>query len=222
MYLKKILILMLVCLLVLPMTFGLETLKPAKLNQEYIIVQTCATCSYVNFSLSNQEGFIFVNQKMVLNGSGIWTYNYTPINNGRYDVTGVGDIDGTATSFATYFEVTPSGQLFGSGQSLSVFGSLLLMILSSFIFLLIAFRSVGSTSRMVFYCFAGIFFIMTILYTVIIMQQTLSGFDNILTGIETFWFVVKIGTWLGLLSLGVIIFLVMLKAWKIKRGLYDE
>ena len=109
MQLNKILILMLVCLLVLPMVFGLETLKPAKLNQEYIIVQTCATCSYVNISVSNQEGFLFVNQEMTLNGSGIWTYNYTPTNIGRYDVTGIGDLDGDATSFATYFDVTPSG-----------------------------------------------------------------------------------------------------------------
>jgi len=88
---------------------ALETLKPAKLNEQYVITQTCSSCSFVNLTLSNQEGIILSNQEMTLNGSGVWVYEYIPLIVGRHDVAGVGDLDGINTNFATYFDVTPSG-----------------------------------------------------------------------------------------------------------------
>ena len=88
---------------------ALENLKPAKLNQKYTITQTCASCSFVNFTLSNQNGIILENIEMSNNGSGVWIHDYTPLIVGRHDVAGVGDISGVDTSFATFFDVTPSG-----------------------------------------------------------------------------------------------------------------
>ena len=88
---------------------NLDILTPAKLNSQYIIKQTCASCSFVNFTLSNQNGLILTNQEMANNGSGVWIYEYTPIIVGRHDVTGTGDLNGIDTSFTTFFEVTPSG-----------------------------------------------------------------------------------------------------------------
>ena len=95
------------------------------------------------------------------------------------------------------------------------------MILISGAFFFMAHKSENNVAKISFYSFAGIGIVMTILYTVIIMQQTLFGFDSILSGIENFWFVMKVGVWLGFLFMGVVIFMIMLKAWKIKRGLYD-
>jgi hypothetical protein len=91
------------------MTSAIDNLKPAKLNSEYTILQTCATCSYVNISISNSNGLIVTNVEMIDNGSGTWTYDITPMTLGRYDITGQGDLGGVDTSFATYFEVTGSG-----------------------------------------------------------------------------------------------------------------
>jgi len=62
---------------------------------------------------------------------------------------------------------------------------------------------------------------MVILYTVVTIQQVLFGFDSIVAGMETFLSVAKVGITIGSLALGIVIFLIMLKAWKIKRGLNE-
>jgi len=58
------------------MVSSLETLKPAKLNQEYIALQTCANCTYINITLSRLNQVIITNVPMTNNGSGTWTYNF--------------------------------------------------------------------------------------------------------------------------------------------------
>lgn len=105
----KILLTITFLLLLIGSVSALETLKPGKLNEQYTITQTCASCSFVKFTLSNQDGLILANQDMIHNGSGVWTFEYTPLIVGRHDVAGTGDINGINTSFATYFPVTPSG-----------------------------------------------------------------------------------------------------------------
>ena len=88
---------------------ALDTMKPATLNQEYVIEQTCASCSYVNVTLSNTDGIIFSNIGMTDNGSGVWIHIFTPTQVGRHDAKGVGDLNGEATSFASKFEVEGGG-----------------------------------------------------------------------------------------------------------------
>jgi hypothetical protein len=106
----------LVCFM--PFASSLDTLKPAKINIEYTILQTCSNCTYINMSVSNVDGVVLSNVNMTPNGSGVWYWKYTPTSMGRYDVTGVGDIDGVDTSFATYFMVTPNGEEVSVGQSM--------------------------------------------------------------------------------------------------------
>lgn len=78
----------------------------AELNQPYIISQPCASCTYINISVFTKEGVILDNVPMTDNGS-TWTYTFTPTNQTRYDVNGIGDINGIDDSFAFYFEVSP-------------------------------------------------------------------------------------------------------------------
>lgn len=88
---------------------ALETMKPATLNQEYTVEQTCASCTYVNLTVSNTNGIIFSNVEMVENGSGVWIYKFTPTQVGRHDAKGIGNINGDATSFASSFQVKAGG-----------------------------------------------------------------------------------------------------------------
>ena len=108
---SKILITLFMLLLLVGSVSALEVLKPAKLNDPYTILQTCASCSYVNITISNKGGILENNIPMVSDGSGVWAYNITPLVVGRHDVTGIGDLSGVDTSFATYFPVTSSGLL---------------------------------------------------------------------------------------------------------------
>jgi hypothetical protein len=108
---NNIILLIAFALLLIPSVFALEDLKPAELNKQYTILQTCASCTYVNITVSNSDGLILTNKAMINNGSGTWTYNFTPTKISRYDVTGVGDMNGVNEPFAARFEVTPSGFL---------------------------------------------------------------------------------------------------------------
>ena len=103
------------------MVSSLATLKPAELNQEYIALQTCANCTYINITITRLTEVVVANVPMVNNGSGTWTYNITLSNLGRHDMTGTGDINGVDTSFATYFVVTPNGEEITSGQGILYF-----------------------------------------------------------------------------------------------------
>lgn len=113
---------------------SVDILKPASVNQSYAILQTCSSCTSVNITISNVEGIVTSNQEMVDNGSGVWVYDITPSVISRHDVTGEGDLDGVSTSFTTYFEVTPSGKISSTGDS--VLYSLFSLILFGIIFLL--------------------------------------------------------------------------------------
>ena len=57
---------------------------------------------------------------------------------------------------------------------------------------------------------------------VISAQQNLYGFSALVEGTETFWFVMKSLLTIGIIAFFVIVGLVMLKAWKIKRGYVDR
>lgn len=114
-------------LIVITNVSALDVLKPATLDKNYTILQTCASCTYVNITVSNTVGIVESNVEMSDNGSGVWIYTLVPTILSRYDVTGQGNLDGTDTSFATFFLVTPSGKVATTGDSL-------LYALFSFIF----------------------------------------------------------------------------------------
>lgn len=80
--------------------------QDAQLNEPYIISQPCASCSYINISVFNENGVVLDNVPMTNNGS-TWTYTFTPNTSVRHDVNGIGDINGIDDSFAFYFYVEP-------------------------------------------------------------------------------------------------------------------
>lgn len=125
---KKILLVFILGMFLISNVSALEVLKPAKLNQKYTITQTCATCTYVNISIANLDGVLVNNVEMSDNGSGVWVYDYTPTILGRHDIIGKGDLEGTDTSFATYFEVTGTGYELNEQKAIVYLGLLALLV----------------------------------------------------------------------------------------------
>ncbi len=115
---EKFLLIFILGLLITSVSASIEILKPAKFNESYTILQTCASCNFVFITVSSVDGIIVSNKPMINNGSGVWTFNITPIIISRHDVNGLGDLDGTNTSFATFFEVSPSGKVVSTGDSI--------------------------------------------------------------------------------------------------------
>jgi len=198
--------------------------ESVKQNECVILKQVCASCSFVNVSLIYPNSSLALsNIPMVDYGGALWTYEFCNTTElGRYDINGVGDLEGVNTGFdVLYFVVSPSGSILDSASSTTLFGSLLVMLILSIVFILIAMKTESLAGKLTLYCISAIGFIMVILYTVVTIQQVLFGFDNIVNGIETLWVVAKIGITIGGIAMGLVVLLIMLRAWKIKRGLYD-
>jgi len=93
---------------------------PVKQGDCVTIKQTCGTCTYVNVTIALPNSTLQVsNKEMSEVGGGAWTYEFCNTTvQGRYDVMGSGDLEGTETSFdVLYFNVTPSGR-FGNIETI--------------------------------------------------------------------------------------------------------
>jgi len=197
-----------------------------KQNENVTLSQVCASCSYVNMSVkypAPNSSYVLYEVEMDRDGLGDWYYEFCNTSLvGRYDVTGHGDISGTDTGFdVLYFEVTPSGSILDTASSTTLLGSLLVMLIFSILFMFMATKTDSLAGKVTLYCIGGLGLLMSILYTVVTIQQVLFGFDGIITGIEAFLMVIKVGVGIGIIALGIVIFLIMLKAFRIKRGLVD-
>ena len=120
---KKIILLLLVgiFLITLASASSLPSLGTFKQNECMNISQTCASCSYVNISSisNNQNSSLVLNVEMESIGDGEWRYEFCNTSaTGRYDVRGMGDVNDIDSSFAVYFEVTPTGFLLETQDSL--------------------------------------------------------------------------------------------------------
>jgi len=83
--------------------------QDAQIGVPYLISQPCASCTYINITILTKNGIVLENAEMINNGS-TWIYNFTPTESLRHDVNGIGDKDGSPSSFAYWFVPTLSGQ----------------------------------------------------------------------------------------------------------------
>lgn len=201
-----------------------QTLGTFKQGECVELSTICADCTYVNLTtvILPNSTVLSYHTNMTKSGTS-FTYSFCNTNQlGEYIYNTLGDPEGTDTVQPVDFTVTPSGfGRLGSGEGLSMIGALAVIALIGVALLFAGFKSENVVSKTSFFSFAFIIFIIEILYTVILIQQSLWGYDSIITGIENFWFVMKIGAGLSVTLLFIVIFLVSLKAWKIKRGYID-
>ena len=85
----------------------LEDYPEIKQGECYNISQTCASCSYVNISSVTSDGIDYLtNTPLIYFGNGEWRYQFCNTTTlGRYDVKGIGDVNGIAETFAVKFLV---------------------------------------------------------------------------------------------------------------------
>jgi len=221
---KRLLICLIVGLFLISCVSALDSLGTFKQNSCVEIKQTCSSCSAVNFSLSYPNSTRIITTEPLTNiGGGLWTYGYCNTSFlGRYEVTGEGDITGIATSFATYFTITPSGsEAMSSGEGLSLFGSLLIIILTGVFFFALSMRIESPIFKFILLVITILILVISVFYSTVIVQQSLGGFANIIDGYSTFFFVLKI---LGSLSFTIFMvfgLLMAIRYYKFKRGLID-
>lgn len=107
---NKIFLIMLLGLFLIGNVFALTDLGTYKQGQAINITQICNEATYITLSsVSYPNSSIAIGQiNMTSLGNGEFYYQFTNTSTiGRYDVRGVSD--GCENTFATYFEVTPTG-----------------------------------------------------------------------------------------------------------------
>ena len=120
-------------LMMLPMASALDSLGTFKQGDNIRIVQVCSDASYVNISSISLPNSINATGTIAMtnlnNGEFYYDFNQTQLL-GRYDVRGVSD--GCDKTFATYFDVTPTGFVNTLGFYILLIGVMVLIIILGF------------------------------------------------------------------------------------------
>jgi RsiW-degrading membrane proteinase PrsW (M82 family) len=133
---KLILGLLLSIMLITIVSASIPTLGIFKQNSCIELKNTCASCSYINFTRVSYPNSTRAldNVQATKDGS---NFNYTFCSTsalGTYIVDGIGDVDGTDTVFAYDFEVTPSGISLNESDSNLMLAILVVTMLLTFFF----------------------------------------------------------------------------------------
>lgn len=133
-------------ILLISFTSSLESLGIYKQGECLDVRQTCVTCSFVNISLTNPNSTIVLNNiGMSDQGAGVWIKEFCGTSTaGRYDVVGVGDLDGTDTGFAYFFRITATGAELTQAKAVSY---IIILIISILIFLGLLFVGIKLPSK---------------------------------------------------------------------------
>jgi hypothetical protein len=181
---------------------------------------TTINCS---FHLSDSQGNLILDGDESYDSRGFWyvLINGSYVNTSGYYYYGVDCQDGFGGAFTEVLEITPSGNKLTTANSIVLIFSLFIILIIGLCFLYLGIYYQNNLATITFYTFSVIVFIIVILSMVVMAQQNLYAFAEILNTVENFWFISSIAIWIGFLVLLIVIALVMIKAWKIKRGFYE-
>jgi len=195
---------------------GIEDYAPLKQGECITLKQTCASCSYLNFSVIYPNSSIAISEaEGVSSGGALWTYEFCNTETlGRYDVVGHGDLDGTDTGFSSlYFYVTPTGVLQTTSQGINSAVFLFLMLGLTGILGFLGFKFLNNDYLWVL----GLFFIFLMFIFIIYDVWLGYEFHRTLTGINDGSSIPEILFWMfmfilvsGLITCGILLF----KYWK--------
>lgn len=190
-------------------------------QKDCVTIKTILNTSLVNISsLSDPNStIILTNQNMTKNGL---TFSYNFCNTSKLGFYTYDYFDAEGNVYVNDFEITPSGNdSINSGEGLTLFSSVIVLLIIAGFFFVLSFFFNGVYGKIIFIGFSGILLVIAILFTLVNMTQTLGGFDAIVEGYSTFWFVIKIVVGIAITCLVVFTVLASYNAWMIKRGFRD-
>jgi len=186
----------------------------------------CPVTASCNATILNPDGDILYNSEVMTKEGSLFTLNLT-----AEDLSMVGQYENTISCCAGTtcrarelpFQVTPSG----AKPLTTSQGTVLLLVLGvilfiAIIFFVIGFRSENIVGKVSGFSGGSIMVLILILYTMFMINEAVSGTPNLVSGYETFIFVMKILGYVLISGLVIVLLLVMAKAFKIRRGLIDK
>ena len=186
----------------------------------------CPVAAYCNATILNPDGDQLYNTAPMTKDGSVFTLNLTETDLnmvGQYENTVSCCVGTNCRARELPFQVTPSGaQPLSESQGTVLFLVLGVILFISIIFFIIGFRSENIVLKTTGFAFGSIMVLILIFYTMFMINEAISGTPNLVTGYETFLFVMRILGTVLILGLVIVLFLVALKAWKIRRGLTDK
>ena len=129
----KLFLILLLGVLLIGNVYALDNLEDAGTQgRNFTLIQTCSDATYITLSTiqypAKTVSVINANMTSLGSGSGAFGYNFTDTTElGRYDVTGISD--GCENTFATYFEISYSGEELNISKAILNLGFLVLVII---------------------------------------------------------------------------------------------
>ncbi len=198
---KKILLTIILGIVLITLaSASLDNYDTVQQNKCMNISQACATCTYVNISSvsRNNDSNLILNTPMTDLGNGEWRYEFCNTSaTGRYDVRGIGDINGVGSSFAVVFLVTHSGGSLEEGASGILIMGIIFMLVVGALCLFGFFRKDQSfQTKWTLFLMSFIFFlaganlISSLIGDTLANPKVISFFDSFLAiSFILFWFV---------------------------------
>ena len=182
-----------------------------------------------NITITDPDDFLLVGYEPMTYNSINKTFNYTFTQTdkvGTYERC-ITATDGQLNDTVCFdFDITPSGfDRINEGESIAMVGGSALMVLIALLFFIMFLRMDKIPAKVAFLSGAVIVLFMSVLFITITLQQNLAGFDNVISGFETFVFVMKTLMTIALVSFAVfgvlIIGFFFIKAYRKRRGIDD-
>ena len=209
---KKIYLTLLFSILLIGLVGATNSLGAIKQSDCIEIPQVCASCTYVNLSVQYPNKSIAIsNQAMTSRGAGLWTYeNCDNLQLGRYDVSGMGDLNGVDTGFSVlWYEVSSLGIAQTTSQGIGSAVYLFLMLALAVLFGWMGFKLSESKGLWLL----GIFFIflafLLVTYNVWLgyeYHRAFTGLENSAMP-ETIFYIFMFILVAGLIGSGALLFL---------------
>lgn len=115
----------------------LDSYGTKKVNEQFTFCQVCSDSTYITLSsIETPNSTAQINTNMTLTGTGQYCYNYTPTQIGRYDFRGISD--GCTGEFATYVDVTYTGEELTQEQT-TMYLAILVFLVGILIYLIYLF-----------------------------------------------------------------------------------
>lgn len=224
---NKFILVILLVLIIIPFTSATDQKElpyPVEKGMCAELIQTCANCTFINMTgvIYPNSTIEYFNVEMTQNIN-VYNASFCKTDSlGIYTYSTLGNPDGIMVTQNVIFEVTPSGaKPLDAGQSPLLLGALIIIFCLSILLFVLGYKVNNTVAKASFITFGCIMLLITILYTLLILNEAVATSPSLVEGYETFYTVMKTLATVGIVVFFVFIFLVFLKAWKIKRGLID-
>jgi len=120
------------------------------------------------------------------------------------------------------FYVTKNGNPpIGMGQSIIIFSSLFVIMMFSVLFYLFSIRLNSDTFKIIFLTISAIMFLITAMYSMVLVDNLVFEYSNVFNGFEAFFTVLIYGVLVLVIAFMIFALLVAIRLYKFKRGWID-